>query len=418
MENKEFDRLLREKFEKESLRLPASGWTELSPKLSTAVKKKPLSFLKIAAALLFLLGLSAGLAFLWNNRTSSLDSSKSLALNPREKVSESSGSKPQNQLAALSATGEGRVVSGNRKQVARHSDVGQEQHLQNKAGRDLAILRQTASSSLPVTKQETSIVEKGKITAADKPAGSQSGVVDSQGDLVAASSQKEKAEEYRKSFSSSVLLPQEQEGLSRSTGDEMLPFDNKGRETSLALGGGMNYGALNAGYSIGLSARRSLGKHLFIEGAIAFLYNSDAPNTTNYPGPPTTPSRPSSYNPSKAKSPSMGLISDFYFLQVNPSLGYQVNKLLAFSVGADLQQRIASMSQNGTAVFTPGSNPRIIPQLDLGFTGKTEFFISPKIEAGLLFRNGLNNFFDSQTTHPYLNRRYFQLQLKYNFLLK
>ena len=56
---------------------------------------------------------------------------------------------------------------------------------------------------------------------------------------------------------------------------------------------------------------------------------------------------------------------------------------------------------------------RVFPTLDLGLTGKAEFNVAPHIQAGVIFREGLNNFLMSNSPTQYVNRRYFQVQFKY-----
>lgn len=416
MENKDFDRLLREKFNKESLTTHSVGWQSLSERLSVPAKRKGFLFYKLAAAILILLGLSAGIAFLWKDNTDTVTPPVVASSNNGDNAAVLAQNKPKKQVAeASSGISSASTASGAKKEAIVNLPASQKSNQKTLNGlvakaKNLNAARQPEANTIgSVAENNTHL----KVFAAKSKSG-----------VVAVNQPEGTSGKGQKDISViQNILPNpgmmtNQENTPGADIDKMNLARKSASGTSVALGGGMNYGALNAGYAIGLSARQALGKHLFVEGTVSFLYNNEAPNTTNYPGPPTTPSRPSSFNQGNAKAPSVSMISDFYFLQVNPSIGYQVNKLLAFSVGADMQQRIASMSQNGTAVFTPGSDPRIIPRLDFGFTGKTDFFISPKIEAGLLYRNGLNNFFDPQNIHPYLNRRYFQVQLKYNFLLK
>lgn len=420
MENNEFDRLLREKFKKESLKERPDDWALLSSKLSVVAKRKGFPVIKLAAAVLLLLGLSAGIAFLWHHDSGKVNQPELAAKgnNHRQPPSEFLEKSKENHLPVTEGEQSNSAQALVAAKKSTQFNISREKLIDSKSKtKDLLVQQGNA------TQQRHSEVSKGNLVAIS-PNYSQDNFSQTSPENSKAENRITGKEDHQKSVLDETSLldfAQSHRGASTEMATAMdfqSATSSVNRSTSVALGGGMNYGALNTGYALGVSARQSLSKHLFVEGTVSFLYNNQASKASSYPGAPTTPSRPSSYAYSNIKAPSVGMISDFYFIQVNPSFGYQINKFLAFSVGADLQQRIASMSQNGTAVFTPSTDPKIIPKLDLGFTGKTEFLISPKIEAGLLYRNGLNNFLDPQRQFPYLNRRYLQVQLKYNFLLK
>lgn len=419
MDNKDFDRLLREKFAKEPLREREDGWPQLSERLSNAGKRRPLFvILRVAAALLFLVGLSGGVLFLWNRQIvtpkdfSSASSSGKVNVEGKIKDLVPATDKPQDIHNAISQ-------KSNVKQTNPENN-GQEKAEQSWAQKGILSINKGIA---PDATQNSKILATDSISKVDGSSYAAAETRQNQaekGNVVVAPQQKDVMQSSQKLNFSNPLGASERDerGNAPYAKSSATTTSQQAHNTAIALGGGMNYGSLNAGYALGVSARHALGKHFFVEGSVAFLYHNQTPNTSNYPGPPTMPSRPASYAPNNPQPPSMKLVSDFYYVQVNPSFGYQVNSLLALSAGIDLQQRIASLSsQNGTAVFTPSTDPRIIPQLDFGLTGKTEFFISPKIEVGALYRNGLNNLVQTKDVHPFLNRRYIQVQLKYNFLL-
>lgn len=418
MDNKDFDRLLREKFSNETLKERADGWQQLSERLGGAQKRRPMFLvLRVAAALLFLVGLSSGILFLWNRQepkptnlptvvsNSSTNEVKLKEDNPVQSKKEKSKAQINKQQLLQHEEGEEKnVQSRNTQQLVRGNDF---QHTNESNSFEDNQKTKLPSSAISFS-SEPDELNKEKKEAIQKV----------EEVVVPVSPKYDIAKSENINQQKSLLAPNLEGDKKTLYGDSQEPVSSQtGKGSVVSLGGGMNYGSLNAGYTLGLSARRSIGKHFFVEGSVAFLYNNQAPNTSNYPGPPTMPSRPSSFAPNNLQAPSMKLVSDFYYVQVNPSFGYQVNRLLALSAGVDLQQRIANMSQNGTAVFAPSTDPQIIPQLDFGVTGKTEFFISPKVEAGVLYRNGLNNLVQPKDVHPFLNRRYIQVQLKYNFLL-
>jgi len=185
-----------------------------------------------------------------------------------------------------------------------------------------------------------------------------------------------------------------------------------GKQTIIAVGGGVNYGSLNAGYSIGITAQHKLGNNFFVDGTIAMMYNNNINNAGNYAGQaPAFASRPASFiaaAPSKTFTPTQNL----YYLQFNPSFGYEIGNKIAISMGGDVQQMISD-DQYVDKVQVYPDGVRVFPTLDLGITGKTEFNVTPHIRAGIIFREGLNNFLMSNSPTQYVNRRYFQVQFKY-----
>lgn len=192
-----------------------------------------------------------------------------------------------------------------------------------------------------------------------------------------------------------------------------------GSQTSVAFGGGVNYGSLNAGYSLNVTAQQKIGDHFFFDGTIAVMYNNNTPNNiVNYgaaPTPDNTAARPS--QKMMLSTPAVAPVSSLYYIQFNPSFGYQLADNVDISIGGDLQQMLSpdnelqkyQVSEEGTRVF---------PGLDLGFTGKTEYSITPQIQAGLIFREGLNNLLRPNRDIPFVNRRYVQVQFKYNIPIR
>ncbi len=184
--------------------------------------------------------------------------------------------------------------------------------------------------------------------------------------------------------------------------------------TSVGLGGGMSYGNLNAGYAIGVSARTKIAGDFFVDGTVAMLYNNNTSNTAINNGPSLNDddykfSRPGSFAQTVA-APAISPIQRLYYVQFNPSVGYQLDPNIAFSVGGDFQQML---NKNEEVVLQASNQAKILPNFDIGLTTKSEFSITPNIQAGLVYREGLNNLIKSEHSR-YVNRRYIQVQFKYN----
>ncbi|HEY0297903.1 MAG TPA: hypothetical protein VGB84_01665, partial [Arachidicoccus sp.] len=91
--------------------------------------------------------------------------------------------------------------------------------------------------------------------------------------------------------------------------------------------------------------------------------------------------------------------------------GYQIEDKVALSVGGDFQQMVGNKDE---VVQPQNDNTKIFPTLDVGLTTKTEFSIMPNLQAGLVYREGLNNLIKGGDNGSYVNRRYLQVQFKYN----
>jgi hypothetical protein len=187
-------------------------------------------------------------------------------------------------------------------------------------------------------------------------------------------------------------------------------------KTNISFGGGVNYGNINTGYTAGVSVKRKIGSDFFVDGTVAMMYNNNANNVAANNGPsvnpPNTASRPTN-SINSFSTPALDPIQKLYYVQMNPSFGYQIEDKIALSVGGDFQKML---NKKDEIVQPDNNNTKIFPTMDIGLTTKSEFIISPNLQAGLVYREGLNNIFKSDA--PYVNRRYVQVQFKYNIPLR
>lgn len=189
--------------------------------------------------------------------------------------------------------------------------------------------------------------------------------------------------------------------------------------SNIGIGGGVNYGSLNTGYAVALSAQKDLSNNLFVEGSIGMSINNNSSQTivglndnTNFLARPA-PGRTFINAPAITNTTPQLL-----YVQFNPSIGYNFENKLAFSVGSDLQQMINNRDDKFIAYNAKTNQSEIMPTLDLGITTKTELSLNKNIKTGLILRNGLNNIFQGQNEVKYVNRRYFQVQFRYLFNFK
>lgn len=416
MDSKEFDEIIKQKFEEEQLKTPPGEWSLLSEKTPTGkgVYLIPYYY-KIAAGLLIILGLFISTIFIWNPFGKRIFRS-SLVIKNKNLQEQKENLLPAQKAAVANTFFKKQNVTDKFPQ-APNTTVFSQHFSHDSKNKELAVMpsdkssqqvipSKKANSTLETTatffkKSVVGFFSEKKAVAKENAANPNNIKVNTSGNSVAGNY----SDRYKKETMNNTFLE-------KSNSDSHIPD-----KTALSVNGGMGFGSLSAGYTLGIGARQAIGKHFFVEGQISFLYNNQASDASNYPGPPTTPSRPSSFSTNTVRTPSMTAVPDFYYLQVNPSVGYRINKIIAVSVGADLQQRITNMSGDGTAIYTPATDPRIIPKLDFGLTGKTEFFLNRKMDVGILYRDGLNNLIQPAGVFPYLNRHYIQLRLKYNFLL-
>jgi hypothetical protein len=190
---------------------------------------------------------------------------------------------------------------------------------------------------------------------------------------------------------------------------------NKNAKTSISVGGGVNYGNLNTGYSAGVSIRHKVAGDFFVDGTVAMMYNNNASNVAINNGPSLSDNggaaaRPAAFNETPLASPALDPIQKLYYVQFNPSIGYQIEKHVALSIGGDFQQMLNKKEE---IVQPESNNSKLFPNFDVGLTTKSEFSITPNIQAGLLYREGLNNLIKNDGS-KYVNRRYIQVQFKYN----
>lgn len=182
---------------------------------------------------------------------------------------------------------------------------------------------------------------------------------------------------------------------------------------NIGIGGGVNYGNFNTGYAVALSAQKDIARNVFIEGTIGMNINNSNQPIVGMNNSGNVLSRPA---PGKTFVNSPAITNNtpqLLYVQFNPSVGYNFEDILSFSVGSDLQQIINNKDDKIVTYNAKSNQSEILPNLDLGITTKTEISLSKNIKTGLILRNGLNNVFNTQNDVKYVNRRYIQVQFRY-----
>ena len=101
-------------------------------------------------------------------------------------------------------------------------------------------------------------------------------------------------------------------------------------------------------------------------------------------------------------------------MQVAPVLGYSIHKHVSVGVGADFQQLVLDNQPENTT-NSAADQLKTVPNVDMGVIGKTEYAISQRVKAGVLYRGDVNSLISNS---KYINRSYVQVQLKFTILKK
>jgi len=195
--------------------------------------------------------------------------------------------------------------------------------------------------------------------------------------------------------------------------------------TSIILLGGVNSGSQGKGYSAGASIRRMVSDKVYIEGDIAFVNSTNVQaigHVDNY-SIAIGGGNPSTNNAAKTTDgPETPVVKDYFtprqvtnisysqnYAQVTPCIGYKITKRASIGAGPDFQQALAD---NRPALDpTDPVAQKQAPLFDLGLVGKTEYAITKNLKAAVYYRKSINNVL-SPGTDKYIDRNYLQFQVK------
>lgn len=387
MSKNKFDDLLLKRFQEEELEYKPESWNKLAQKLPNKKKRLFLVPIGIAAAIALILGS----VLLFNNyETQNIPESRSFT---QLKVEEKSIIEPKNEEPKNDAK-INRITAKNK--TTKTSLLANNNKKNNHTPSSIIPKKTIIYPSVPKVKEESKTLAKAN----------------KDGEINNIVSENNTGIYPKKDIKIWESPKQNRHANANSRPDYWAKKNNK-KETSIGVAGGVNYGSLNTGYAVGLSAKQGLGKDFFIDGTIAVMYNNNANNLGNYAG--KTSGRPASGSINMT-SPAFSPAQNLYYVQFNPSFGYQVEKDIALSMGADIQKLVTNDEHTNKVKFTQ-NGLETIPNVDFGFTGKAEINVGPNIKTGIIFREGLNSIFGSKDI-SYVNRRYFQVQFKYNIPLK
>lgn len=212
-------------------------------------------------------------------------------------------------------------------------------------------------------------------------------------------------------------------------------------KTAILISGGFNVGNQANGYSVGASARRMINDKVYVEGSVAFTGSSNMQRYKymDY----STPNNGSSLNGFNgsgfaakvtldAKATADDVANDgaggsnkgtlktidrqynLYYAQVTPTIGYKILKKVSVGLGPDFQKVLVDNRPEQSSVDR--GNLQEAPLFDIGLMGKTEVSVSRNVKAAVYYREGINNVITP--TNRYIERSYFQFQIRCAILNK
>lgn len=188
---------------------------------------------------------------------------------------------------------------------------------------------------------------------------------------------------------------------------------------SFGVSTGLTAGKNQNGINVALNGVYNINDNIFVEGTLAYQNNN--PNDIMYSTKIVNQDINMANSMGKAQTFASPAISkdleELHYVQFNPSIGYNFNKVISVSFGADVQNLV---NQQNNEILTYNKEQNTVEKIaktDIGLTTKTEFRVTKNIKTGLAVRNGINNLFKKQDGINYVNRQYIQLQFRYNINL-
>lgn len=204
--------------------------------------------------------------------------------------------------------------------------------------------------------------------------------------------------------------------------------ERKPVKTAIMLSGGVNYGGTSSGYLVGASARHMVNDKVYVEGDVAFVGTSNSQQTQYLETVPqqahamtrnstargvnakntTTDAKATSTVVNQTYVKTENESYNLYYAQITPSLGYKLMKRMSVGVGPDFQQMLVDNRPAPSDVER--GTLKEVPMFDIGFMGKTEYAVTRNIKAAVYYREGINNVITP--TGKYIDRNYVQFQVK------
>ena len=204
---------------------------------------------------------------------------------------------------------------------------------------------------------------------------------------------------------------------------------HKAPKLSVILSGGMAKGSMNSGYTAGATIRHMINEKVYIEGDIAFTTSSNTQSkqfavadatpgvgvvTASKQG--STAAKNANVESSKSSittAPAeiiktQNVSYDLYYAQITPSIGCKIMKKLSIGAGPDFQKALVD-NRPAPSTVDRGTIQEA-PLFDIGMMGKTEYALNKRVQAAVLYRKGINNILTPMG--KYIDRDYVQFQVR------
>ncbi len=378
MSNNEFDRLVAEKLKQTTFTYDPGDWDKLTVQLAEARHKKRtvLFVYKVSGIAASLLVCMIGISLLLSKKETI--TTVSIRQHTASKIAMSAPAIPSTPIKTQ-AQNTIAITSANRSKTF---TVTTKKTNNNQLLVNANIIENTASNmaATPATSHDSENSAVAQTTLAEKFA---------QVDKKATPQQK------------SVALP-----LPGSSIQEEVTVVRK--NVNISVGGGVNYGTLNAGYALNAVADKRISNKMSIEVTMGYINNNSATVTSygasNY-GPSNGPTNNKGHIVSNTSSNTTP--TQLNYLQFSPVAGYNVSKNISVGAGADLQRLL---QDHETAVIY-NDKEKVAPMTDIGLLLKTDYAVTTRLKGGVSYRIGANNLISAGNN--YIDRNYMQVQLKY-----
>jgi hypothetical protein len=202
---------------------------------------------------------------------------------------------------------------------------------------------------------------------------------------------------------------------------------------SVILSGGVSQGSGNSGYMAGATVRKMITDKVYVESDVAFTSSDNTQRTQymSYDAPATgsglTGSGATAAKPGSASKTTdsesginvpnnspVGVVKtqdisyNLYYAQVTPSIGYKLMKRMSIGMGPDFQKMLID-NRPATSEVDRG-NLQVAPTFDVGFVGKTEYALTQRVKAAISYRKGINGVINP--SDKFIDRDYVQFQMR------
>lgn len=218
---------------------------------------------------------------------------------------------------------------------------------------------------------------------------------------------------------------------------EDMPKVRKVMNLSVILSGGVSQGNRNSGYMAGATVRKMINDKVYVESDIAFAtsdntqrtqymsYENAAPSGGGGTGSSgATAARPSSASKTTTTTTdgvntvpngvpngvvkTQDISYNLYYAQITPGIGYKIMKRMSVGVGPDFQKMLVD-NRPATSEVDRG-NLQVAPTFDVGWVGKTEYALTDRVKAAVSYRKGINGVINP--SDKYIDRDYLQFQMR------